>query len=211
MPGRERPGMCNLLANCTYYSKHGPEKEIDWGADDIQPQDVWNNHTDQSINIHEVMSFDQGHSWNFALSEDLRFSGQNHQKETYPHTGSSQYQSSSSRTVQPNDADLSDGNYANYIPHFDGTGGALRMQQNLNNSQPVDHPPREEDIQMSPPEQNPILQQPIVPPQRNNDDPQGIHKNNRAEDDPDPDEQKNPAQALLGLQNENLFNHRENV
>ncbi|CAH7667263.1 hypothetical protein PPACK8108_LOCUS1667 [Phakopsora pachyrhizi] len=38
---------------------------------------------------------------------------QNHQKETYQHTGSSQYQSSSSRTIQPDDAGLSDGNYAN--------------------------------------------------------------------------------------------------
>ncbi|CAH7672105.1 hypothetical protein PPACK8108_LOCUS6887 [Phakopsora pachyrhizi] len=73
---------------------------------------------------------------------------------------------------------------------------------------PVDHPPREEDIQMNPPEQNLILQQPIVPPQRNNDDPQGIHKNNRAQDNPDPDEQQTPAQALLALQNENLFNRR---
>ncbi|CAH7685022.1 hypothetical protein PPACK8108_LOCUS19491 [Phakopsora pachyrhizi] len=60
-------------------------------------------------------------------------------------------------------------------------------------SQPVNHPPGEEDIQMNLPEQNPILQQPIVPPQRNNDDPQGIHKTNRAQDNPDPDEQNNPA------------------
>ncbi|CAH7686856.1 hypothetical protein PPACK8108_LOCUS21562 [Phakopsora pachyrhizi] len=76
-----------------------------------------------------------------------------------------------------------------------GASGALRMQKNLNNSQPVDHPPREEDIQMNPPEKNPILQQPIVPPQRNNDDPQGIHKKNRAHNNPDPDEQQNPAQV----------------
>ncbi|CAH7670413.1 hypothetical protein PPACK8108_LOCUS5117 [Phakopsora pachyrhizi] len=54
------------------------------------------------------------------------------------------------------------------------TRGALRMQQNLNNSQLVDHPPREEDIQKNPPEQNPNLQQPI----------------------PVPDEQQKPAQAL---------------
>ncbi|CAH7666321.1 hypothetical protein PPACK8108_LOCUS671 [Phakopsora pachyrhizi] len=70
-----------------------------------------------------------------------------------------------------------------------GTRGALRMQQNLNNSQLVDHPPREEDIQKNPLEQNPNLQQPI----------------------PVPDEQQNPAQALLALQNENLFNRRANV
>lgn len=85
------------------------------------------------------------------------------------------------------------------------------MQQNLNNPQPVDQPLREEDIQMNPPEQNPNLQQPIVPPQINNDDPQGIHQNNRAQDNPDPDGQQNPAQALLALQNENLFNRRANV
>ncbi|CAH7673269.1 hypothetical protein PPACK8108_LOCUS8151 [Phakopsora pachyrhizi] len=91
-----------------------------------------------------------------------------------------------------------------------GTGRALRMQQNLNN------PPREEDIQMSPPEQNPTIQQPIVPghhdqrqihhdlgavdlgnnPQGNNDDPQGTHQINRAQYKANPDEQQNPAQAL---------------
>ncbi|CAH7676522.1 hypothetical protein PPACK8108_LOCUS11663 [Phakopsora pachyrhizi] len=80
-----------------------------------------------------------------------------------------------------------------------GTRGALRMQQNLNNPQPVDQPLREEDIQMNPPEQNPNLQQPIVPPQINNDVPQGIHQNNRAQDNPDPDGQQNPAQALANV------------
>ncbi|CAH7688224.1 hypothetical protein PPACK8108_LOCUS23160 [Phakopsora pachyrhizi] len=39
----------------------------------------------------------------------------------------------------------------------------------------------------------------------------GTHRNNRAQDNPDPDEQQNPAQALLALQNENLFNCRTNV
>ncbi|KAI8451225.1 hypothetical protein BY996DRAFT_6416603 [Phakopsora pachyrhizi] len=85
------------------------------------------------------------------------------------------------------------------------------MQQNLNNPQPVDQTLREEHIQMNPPEQNTNLQQPIVPPQIDNDDPQGIHQNNRAEDNHDPDGQQIPAQALLALQTENLFNHRANV
>ncbi|CAH7681037.1 hypothetical protein PPACK8108_LOCUS13578 [Phakopsora pachyrhizi] len=84
-----------------------------------------------------------------------------------------------------------------------GTPESLRMQQILNNPQPVGHPPREEDIQMNPPEQNLILQQPIVPPEGNNDDPQGIHQNNKAQD--------NPAPVLLAIQNEYLFKRRANV
>ncbi|CAH7681946.1 expressed protein [Phakopsora pachyrhizi] len=104
----------------SYYSNQKPEEDIDWGEDDIPPQDVWNNHADQTVNLQEAMSFDQGHSWNFAQFEGLSFSGPNHQKETYPHAGSSQYQSSSSSTIQPmHDVELFDKNYVNSVPNLD--------------------------------------------------------------------------------------------
>ncbi|CAH7670979.1 hypothetical protein PPACK8108_LOCUS5734 [Phakopsora pachyrhizi] len=61
-----------------------------------------------------------------------------------------------------------------------GTRGALRMQQNLNNSQPVDQPLRKEDIQMNPPEKNPYLQQPIQEAQRRNSHGQLLDQVNRA-------------------------------
>ncbi|CAH7676986.1 expressed protein [Phakopsora pachyrhizi] len=64
------------------------------------------------------MRVDQGHSWNSAPSGDSSFFGQNHQIETYPHAGSTQYQSSSSSAVQPYDADLFDGNYIYSVPQF---------------------------------------------------------------------------------------------
>ncbi|CAH7689719.1 hypothetical protein PPACK8108_LOCUS24839 [Phakopsora pachyrhizi] len=133
----------NHMAHSTYpfgnyHSKQEPEEGFDWGADDIPPQDLWNNHADQPLNFQEAMDFKQGDSWNCAPSEDINFSAQSHQKETYPNAGSSQYQSSSSSTIQPYDADFSDGNYVNSVPHFDDFGypdssSTPQPHQNLEN------------------------------------------------------------------------------
>ncbi|CAH7672677.1 expressed protein [Phakopsora pachyrhizi] len=132
----------NHMAHSTYpvgnyHSNQEPEEGFGWEADEIPPQDVWKKHADQTINLEEAMSFDQGNSWNFAQFEDSSFSGQNHQKENYPHAGYSQYQSSSSSTIQPYDADLSDGNYVNSAPHdfwYPDSSFAPQSHQILENS-----------------------------------------------------------------------------
>ncbi|CAH7689267.1 expressed protein, partial [Phakopsora pachyrhizi] len=101
------------------YSQQEPGENVDWGAYEISPVDLWNSHADQPTNLQEVMSFNQGHPGNFAPFEDSSIYGQHHQKEAYPHAGSSQYQSSSSRIIPSMHSGDHDQNYVNSVPNFD--------------------------------------------------------------------------------------------
>ncbi|CAH7690610.1 expressed protein [Phakopsora pachyrhizi] len=102
------------------FSNHIPREYINWGANVISPLDEWLNHLDSAPNFQEATDFYHRNPWDFAPAEDSSFSGQNHQKQTYPQVGSSQDKKSSYNTIQPiHDGDLFGGNHPNFVPHFD--------------------------------------------------------------------------------------------